>query len=300
MKLGTPGGHTNRQFSPSQGGYQPYGTFPIGEGIAYACDVNTEQAPNVIESTSMLRWAATDWSAGCGRKHMKRTLTVSSIASFVIALVASAAWIPPAAGGHLYETEPNDSCSTADIISTGAPHYGWLDGYPGDYKDFSTAYVAAGDTIELYMSPMEMDVDFQLVLHTPSCIVAAFNYQPSSTPEYVSYTATTSGWWKAEVWSQYGDALYSLTWVVSTPPPPCIPTEADPGTYSEVTLPDGQTYYVEERGNPIGTYPPIPGSGFVLGEGTWVYREANTLPGLQRGDVVWDENCGYGPDDLIL
>jgi hypothetical protein len=100
----------------------------------------------------------------------------------------------------------------------------------------------------------------------------------------------------------------------------CVPTSADPGTYNRIDLPDGRTFYLEERGNPLGTQPPVPGSGFVLGDGTWLYEESNGLPGLQRGgigltgscfppqpapclvfdqDKINDETCGRGPDTLV-
>lgn len=99
----------------------------------------------------------------------------------------------------------------------------------------------------------------------------------------------------------------------------CTPTSADPSTLNEFDA-NGNHYYVEERGNPLGTSPPVPGSGFVLGDGTWIYQESNLLAGLQRGgigltgsclppdpapcviidkDPINDETCGSGPDTII-
>lgn len=73
----------------------------------------------------------------------------------------------------------------------------------------------------------------------------------------------------------------------SEPAPPAGPTEDEWATFN----PDGTcdakgeiliagTLYLHERGNP-------PGTGFVAGDGTWVYEETNGLAGLQLG----------GPDD---
>jgi hypothetical protein len=97
----------------------------------------------------------------------------------------------------------------------------------------------------------------------------------------------------------------------------CVPGGADPATYNVIVSPlDGRTFYIEERGDPLGA--PVPGSGFLLGDGTWTWEETNGLPGLQRGgeercypsdDLCIfievglgpeDENCGHGPDRLIL
>ena len=100
----------------------------------------------------------------------------------------------------------------------------------------------------------------------------------------------------------------------------CEPTSADPATYNIVDLPDGTRLYVEERAvpEPANTNPPIPGSGFVLADGTWIYQESNGVDGLQRGgtsipclpaedpclvtgvDPVNDENCGHGPDTILF
>lgn len=57
----------------------------------------------------------------------------------------------------------------------------------------------------------------------------------------------------------------------------------------------GAVVYVHERGNP-------PGTGFLLGAGTWVYEESNSKSGLQVGGV--GEAAEYAgclnPDTLIF
>lgn len=114
----------------------------------------------------------------------------------------------------------------------------------------------------------------------------------------------------------------------------CVIESADPSTYNTVSIPLVGVYYVEERGvpPPFDAGPPIPTSGTLLGDGTWYYREINSVPGLQRGgcggtlsgfqfevrdvpamclpppdpfgiiggavDPIYDENCGHGPDDI--
>ena len=73
----------------------------------------------------------------------------------------------------------------------------------------------------------------------------------------------------------------------------CVATGADPATMTTFDL-SGRVvplwgslgiWYVEERGvpPPLNTDPAIPGSGFILGDGTWAYEESNGVPGLQRG-----------------
>jgi hypothetical protein len=102
----------------------------------------------------------------------------------------------------------------------------------------------------------------------------------------------------------------------------CVPGQADPSTVIVIDHPvTGQKFYWEETGNPLGTNPPIPGTGYLLGGGTWMYEESNTVPGLQRGFIslfcepfpgeplppLWsacnspmDKSCGHGPDTMIL
>lgn len=100
--------------------------------------------------------------------------------------------------------------------------------------------------------------------------------------------------------------------------PGCEPTAADSSTVNVVPI-QGATYYLEERETmgPLQTSPVLPGSGLLLGQGTWAYRESNGLPGLQRGgpgmticsptaplcvrpasDPVEDEACGAPADEL--
>lgn len=115
--------------------------------------------------------------------------------------------------------------------------------------------------------------------------------------------------------------------------PACEIESANPQNYHAVSA-GAEILYVEERerglnegGPPHGydvdppTTPPPPGWGAHFGDGTWVYREANTLDGLQRGgvsappgcipqdplpcvvpfiDPVNDETCGHPPDERIL
>ncbi len=63
----------------------------------------------------------------------------------------------------------------------------------------------------------------------------------------------------------------------------CVYTSADPSTVNVFDTPLFGRLYDEERDNPVGTQPPVPGSGFLLGGGTWLRQESNGLPGMQRG-----------------
>jgi hypothetical protein len=112
----------------------------------------------------------------------------------------------------------------------------------------------------------------------------------------------------------------------------CYPEYAPYCSYNWYVV-AGERYYVEERNSPqclLGA--PVPGAGTVSG-GTWIYQESNGIAGLQRGgvgylgdyfppacDLNWelypqhgtypclitqwdyinDENCGNGPDTLIM
>jgi len=110
----------------------------------------------------------------------------------------------------------------------------------------------------------------------------------------------------------------------------CTPGQADPATYNVIDLTGvgDHYYYLEERDTGL---PPVPGSGFVLANGTWLYYEENGLGGLQRGgigltgdcfpghgtippdpngdlipcliideDPITDENCGTSPDHIVF
>src|SRR5688572_13042402 len=95
----------------------------------------------------------------------------------------------------------------------------------------------------------------------------------------------------------------------------CFPTSPNPATVNTFSDPlTGNLYYIEVRGSSIPTSPPLPGSGLLLGQGTWVYQETNGLWDLQRGgvgamgtcfppmppcllvgqDPLTDVNCGAG------
>lgn len=90
-------------------------------------------------------------------------------------------------------------------------------------------------------------------------------------------------------------------------PPDCLTVEPATACGSPsilVTVPGaGGATYVEDRGNrgPLGPMP-----GLVDGGGTWVYRESNGMPGLQRGGIspLGDPDpCpdgGAPPDTLLL
>ena len=227
------------------------------------------------------------------RQWILRTVCVA-IPSVLLALS------PSAAANHSVDSSGNDSCAQAGSFpGDNVDHYGHLDGYPSDYRDFYKRWVDADSHIYAWMYPMASGADFNLVLYDPHCTQAAFDYASGQTPEDVSFTATTSGWWYVEVWAQVGSGDYAIYWEVSSPPPPppCEPTSADPTTYNVVDV-LGTTFYAEERGNPLGTSPPVPGSGLLLGQGTWVYEESNGWPGLQRAGL--DETCGFGGDALVV
>lgn len=57
----------------------------------------------------------------------------------------------------------------------------------------------------------------------------------------------------------------------------------------------GTGHYLHERGDP-------PGTGFVLGDGTWIYEESNGVEGLQLGGAA--EGAAYvdcvNPDHLVF
>ena len=79
---------------------------------------------------------------------------------------------------------------------------------------------------------------------------------------------------------------------------PCKKGVEGRGT-KQVDLPNGDTYYVDDRGS-------------VTGSGTWIYKESNGIPGLQRGgtsDIVpddtdkcqtLDENGNPYPPDTVI
>lgn len=109
----------------------------------------------------------------------------------------------------------------------------------------------------------------------------------------------------------------------------CVPEAADPATYDVLDLPDGTRLYLNSRCRPLSDpltqdptpYPCNAVTAFVLGDGFFIYQEANGLPGLQRGgvnallcenplgepdpfctaaDPINDENCGRGPDRMLF
>lgn len=61
----------------------------------------------------------------------------------------------------------------------------------------------------------------------------------------------------------------------------------------EFSVPGGR--YIHERGSP-------PGTGYVAGDGTWIYEESNGIAGLQLGGP--DEDAAYtgcvNPDTLVF
>lgn len=70
----------------------------------------------------------------------------------------------------------------------------------------------------------------------------------------------------------------------------------------EATLDIAGTFYVDDRGDPVGT-------GLLTGGGTWLFMESNGESGLQRGDTNSPipgsadadyAHCSDNPDTVIF
>src|SRR5688572_18695572 len=101
-----------------------------------------------------------------GRSRTSRPGFRTMLGWLVVALVPAFGLAGPVAvASHTVDSEPNNDCASANAMPTDNwYHDGWLDGYPGDYKDFYKRWVAAGDIIHLQM--FNADADLNLVLHT--------------------------------------------------------------------------------------------------------------------------------------
>jgi hypothetical protein len=99
----------------------------------------------------------------------------------------------------------------------------------------------------------------------------------------------------------------------------CVPTAAE--YYTEFIV-NGELYYLIESEPLVVANTPVPGSGFLIGRGTWIYKEINGLLGPQQPgddckpffptpetllyhlthpcDPNFAEDCGHGSDEYVF
>ncbi len=106
------------------------------------------------------------------------------------------------------ETEPNDSISTADTLSSsGDVEYGYLNEYSDD-EDFYRIHLNSGSTI--YINLVGTGDDFDLRLYN-TYETSVDSSSGSSSYESISYTATRSGYHYIRCYAFDGSGDYTLT-----------------------------------------------------------------------------------------
>jgi len=112
--------------------------------------------------------------------------------------------------------DAGDNFTAATPIITGL-HRGTLYlSSPNDTQDWYQFYVESGQRIDVVMTPPS-GVDFDLRLYDPSGTLKNASYLGPGLTDSVSYTANSSGYWRAKIYIYYGEGQYSFWLLFSWP-----------------------------------------------------------------------------------
>ena len=111
--------------------------------------------------------------------------------------------------------DAGDSFSSATPVSTGT-HSGYLEKAieSWDSQDWYKLYVSSGQTIYITMTPPS-GADFDLKLYDPNGNLKASSTKWGDSTESITYTATTSGYWRIKIYIYYGRGDYTFTLSIS-------------------------------------------------------------------------------------
>lgn len=112
--------------------------------------------------------------------------------------------------------DAGDSFSTATLIGTGSRQGTLYQSNPTDTNDYYKFYAASGQYIYVSMTPPS-GVDFDLQLYDPNGYLKAGSYLGAGYTDSVSYTADSSGYWRARIYIWSGEGQYSFYVSVYTP-----------------------------------------------------------------------------------
>lgn len=107
--------------------------------------------------------------------------------------------------------DAGDSFSSALSINPGS-YSGYMDG--SDRNDYYKFNVNSGDIIEVTLNP-PTSADYDLYLYDPSGNQKASSTHGTGQQDAVTYTATSSGYWRARMYEYSGSGNYSFTVSVS-------------------------------------------------------------------------------------
>jgi hypothetical protein len=105
--------------------------------------------------------------------------------------------------------DAGDSFSTATLIGTGSRQGTLYQSNPTDTNDYYEFYAASGRNIYVSMTPPS-SVDFDLQLYDPNGNLKAGSYYGAGYTDSVSYTADSSGYWRARIYIWNGEGQYSF------------------------------------------------------------------------------------------
>lgn len=103
--------------------------------------------------------------------------------------------------------DASNNFNQAPLINPGSYTGILCDSDPEDTKDWYKFCAENGTSIEVSMTPPS-DIDFDLELYDPAGNLKAGSYLGPGSKESVSYTADSSGYWRAKIYIQSGEALY--------------------------------------------------------------------------------------------
>lgn len=90
-----------------------------------------------------------------------------------------------------------------------------------------------------------------------------------------------------------GGINHGLHWIMPSPPSTPWLVRGPDGTCDGLGIVQVGPLYLQDRGDP-------PGTGFALGDGTWIYEESNGIAGLQVGAAGDGFSDCASPDTLIF
>lgn len=109
---------------------------------------------------------------------------------------------------------------------------------PTDHEDWYKFYAQSGQKIYLYIYPPN-NVNFDLQLYNPSGTLKSGSYNGRSSGETISFSADSTGYWRARIYLVDGEGQYYFYPNVDWPPPPPPPGG---GGCPYVSTWDGRSY----------------------------------------------------------